>query len=199
MERQEGDTDARRTPRTASKFCASNKWRKTIMGKKKVLARITDFLGLYDSDKYDPEDLDEDGLEPDEEEKEERKPVPLSKAEETSPEKPKKSFFSRSKKNSGKNLIQMKATTDIRVIVLEPEGFDDCKNIADCLAKDQPVVVNFENTDTAVKRRITDFVTGTVYALNGTIRNIGPNILVCAPHNVNIDAEAELYGENRGE
>ena len=167
------------------------------MGKKKVMDRITDFLGLYDSDKYDPEDLDEDGLEPDEEEKEERKPVPLSKAEETSPEKPKKSFFSRSKKNSGKNL--MKATTDIRVIVLEPEEFDDCKNIADCLAKDQPVVVNFENTDTAVKRRITDFVTGTVYALNGTIRNIGPNILVCAPHNVNIDAEAELYGENRGE
>ena len=33
---------------------------------------------------------------------------------------------------------------------------------------------------------------------DGTIRGIGPNILVCAPHNVNVDAEAELYGMDRG-
>ena len=172
------------------------------MGKKKVMDRITDFLGLYDSDKYDPEDLEELEEDEQEEEEEERKPVPVAKADEPAPEQPKKSFFSRSKKSDkeNKNLIQMKATTDIRVSILEPKEFDDCKEIADCLSQDQPVVVNFEGTDPATKRRITDFVTGTVYALHGSMRAIGPNIIVCAPHNVNVDAEAELYGDNnRGE
>ena len=66
------------------------------MGKKKVMDRITDFLGLYDSDKYDPEDLEELEEDEQEEEEEERKPVPVAKADEPAPEKPKKSFFSRS-------------------------------------------------------------------------------------------------------
>ncbi|XOQ52619.1 MAG: Cell division protein SepF [Succiniclasticum sp.] len=169
------------------------------MAKKRILDRISDALGLYDPDEDEEMDLtpEEEAEQPAQKASAPAVRKSSASAAEEPEGKEKKSFFRRSKKKADTNLIQMKAMTDIRVVVLEPEGFDDCQHIADCLAKDQPVVVNFENTDMPVRQRITDFVTGTVYALHGTIRSIGPNILVCAPHNVNVDAEAELYGMDR--
>jgi cell division inhibitor SepF len=188
------------------------------MGKKKILDRISDALGLYDPD--DPNRVMEEEGEDEDAEKEEaaEKPakkgfpkatrptlVPVAKEEplpdpvtkEMKEKKP--GLLSRVRKNKKENrTIQMKTTTEVRVVVIEPTVFDDCQKVADFLRNDQPVVVNFETTEGAVRRRMTDFISGTIYALNGTIRTIGPNILVCAPRNVDIDAEAEVYGGERG-
>ena len=86
----------------------------------------------------------------------------------------------------------------IKVVVLEPSSFDDSQKIADYLRNNQPVVVNFETTDKLVKKRMTDFISGTIYALNGSLKMIGANILVCAPKNVDIDAGVNLYGDQGG-
>jgi cell division inhibitor SepF len=128
--------------------------------------------------------------------KEEPEPVPMEK-QEVKEKKP--GLLSRVRKNKKENrTIQMKTTTEVRVVVIEPVSFDDSQKVADFLRNDQPVVVNFETTEPAVRKRMTDFISGTIYALNGTIRTIGPNILVCAPRNVDIDAEAEVYHGERG-
>ena len=186
------------------------------MGKKKLLDRISDALGLYDPD--DPNRVIEEEVEDEEEieeepEKPEKKkfpkavrPVPVVKKEETVPEpeiknekEKKPGLLSRVRKHKKEELtIQMKTTSEVRVVVIEPTSFDDSQKVADFLRNDQPVVVNFETTDQSVKKRMTDFISGTIYALNGTVRTIGPNILVCAPRNVDIDAEAEVYGGERG-
>ena len=190
------------------------------MGKKRFLDRISETLGLYDPD--DPERiLEEEDEEEDEEEVEKpvkkefpkavrpaptpitsvkEKPAPSPAVNETkAPKEKKPGLLSRVRKDKKENrTIQMKTTTEVRVVVLEPVSFDDSQKVADFLRSDQPVVVNFESTDPAVKKRMTDFISGTIYALNGTIRTIGPNILVCAPRNVDIDAEAEVYGGERG-
>ena len=186
------------------------------MGKKKFLERISDALGLYDPD--DPNRMMEEEEEDEEAEEEEiaekpaRKgfpkavrpaPVPVVKEEPVSVEKEvnekKPGLLSRVRKNRKENrTIQMKTTTEVRVVVIEPTSFDDSQKVADFLRNDQPVVVNFETTEQPVRKRMTDFISGTIYALNGTIRTIGPNILVCAPRNVDIDAEAEVYGGERG-
>ena len=127
--------------------------------------------------------------------KEEPVAVPVEK--EVKEKKP--GLLSRVRKNKKENrTIQVKTTTEVRVVVIEPSSFDDSQKVADFLRNDQPVVVNFETTEPAVRKRMTDFISGTIYALNGTIRTIGPNILVCAPRNVDIDAEAEVYGGERG-
>ena len=62
------------------------------------------------------------------------------------------------------------------------------------LCKNQPVVINFEDTDADVRKRIIDFISGTIYALDGTLRKIGRNLLVCAPPNVDIDTENTNFG-----
>ena len=185
------------------------------MGKKKFLDRISDALGLYDPDDPNREMEEEDEEEEDEVVEKPAKrgfpkavrptPVPVVKEEsepvpaEQEVKEKKTGFLSRVRKNRKENrTIQVKTTTEVRVVVIEPSSFDDSQKVADFLRDDQPVVVNFETTELAVRKRMTDFISGTIYALNGTIRTIGPNILVCAPRNVDIDAEAEEYGGERG-
>lgn len=85
----------------------------------------------------------------------------------------------------------------VTVVVLEPVDFNDSQKIADYLRSNQPVVVNFTNTENVVAKRMTDFISGTVYALSGSMKKLGRNILVCAPKNVDIDAGA-VEPEERG-
>ena len=80
--------------------------------------------------------------------------------------------------------------------MIEPTSFDDSQRVADCLHNNQPVIVNFEHTDPIVAKRMTDFISGTIYALKGNMKKIGRNILICAPKNVDIDNG--LGFDNRG-
>lgn len=86
----------------------------------------------------------------------------------------------------------------MNVVVLEPASFDDSQKIADYLRGSEPVVVNFKGTDNVVAKRMTDFISGTIYALGGSMKKLGRDILICAPKNVDIDAGEEVYDE-RGE
>ena len=54
-------------------------------------------------------------------------------------------------------------------------------------------LINFENTDNDVRKRIVDFISGTIYALDGSLRKVGRNIMLCAPQNVEIDVENTNY------
>ena len=95
----------------------------------------------------------------------------------------------------GKTIDMPIADKQVRVVVIEPTTFDDSQKIADYLRGNQPVVVNFENTDNIVTKRMTDFISGTIYALGGSMKKIGRSILVCAPRNVDIDAGISIYNE----
>lgn len=74
----------------------------------------------------------------------------------------------------------------IKVMVVEPFTFDDAQHIADHLKNRKPVVVNFENTEKEVAKRMVDFISGTTYAVSGTIQKVGNNIFLCAPSNVDV-------------
>ena len=91
------------------------------------------------------------------------------------------------------------AQKQVKVVVLEPVSFDDSQKIADYLNGSQPVVVNFEATDKVIMKRMTDFISGVVYALGGSMKKIGHNILVCAPKNVDINADDNIYDERGGQ
>ena len=78
------------------------------------------------------------------------------------------------------------AAYKMKVIVIEPKSFDDAQQVANCLRDKRPVVINFENTIEEDAKRITDFISGTIYALNGEIKKVSNNVFFCAPSNVNI-------------
>lgn len=149
----------------------------------KIVDKICDTLGLYQEEYSEDELLEEEsikGARPAEKEHREEKPR----------------LFAKKQSTEDSKLISLPlAQKQVKVIVLAPSGFDDSQNIADHLRNNQPVVVNFEGTDSEVMKRMTDFISGTIYALNGSMKKIGRNILLCAPQNVDIDAGKTIYNE----
>jgi cell division inhibitor SepF len=106
-------------------------------------------------------------------------------------------LFGKNREND--KLISMPlAKNQVSVVVIEPVNFDEVQKIADYLRKNQPVVINFEATDMDVRKRIVDFISGTIYALDGTMKKVGRNTMVCAPTNVDIDVENSKYAEEGG-
>jgi Uncharacterized protein conserved in bacteria len=93
-----------------------------------------------------------------------------------------------SKGRKGGNIVNLPTSQpkQIKVMVVEPFVFDDAQHVADHLKNRKPVVVNLENTDKEVAKRMIDFISGTTYALGGTIQKIGNNIFLCAPNNVDV-------------
>ena len=98
----------------------------------------------------------------------------------------------------GKTLSMPVNDKRVGATIFYPTSFDDSPNIADCLRSNKMVIINFEKTDNILAKRMTDFISGTTYALGGSMKKIGHKILLCAPKNIDIDAEANLY-QGKGE
>lgn len=87
-----------------------------------------------------------------------------------------------------------------KITIFEPRVYSEVQEIANVLLNDQSVVLNFVRMDEEQAKRIVDFLTGTVYALDGDIQRIGNEIFLCTPKNVSIDGaltdimrEKDLY------
>lgn len=91
-----------------------------------------------------------------------------------------------------------KAGNQLKVMVIEPTSFDDAQQVADHIRNHKPVVVNFENTNGDVAKRIIDFISGTTYALSGDIKKVGKNVFMCAPDNVSVNFAEEMTKQSSG-
>jgi len=104
------------------------------------------------------------------------------------PEKPsRKETKDSSSLNPKKNkVISVHTTTQLKVVVRTPLSFENAKDIADHLKAKKPVVINLENVDVPVAKRIIDFLSGAVYAVDGNIQKIADKIFLIAPYSVGI-------------
>lgn len=90
-----------------------------------------------------------------------------------------------SSKHKGK-VVNIHTTTQLKVVVLQPESFEEAQVICDNLKSKKPVIVNLEELDVDTARRIIDFLSGSVYALDGNIQKVSNGIFLVAPYNVDI-------------
>ena len=86
------------------------------------------------------------------------------------------------------------------VVLFRPGSFNDTSKAADDLRNRKAVIVNMENVDKAMARRVVDFLSGCVYALDGDVKKIAQSAYLFCPHNMDIvgdlealQAEAESY------
>jgi len=79
----------------------------------------------------------------------------------------------RHKKKEKGTLVGLPAQRQVRVVVTEPRSFDEAPGIADNLKNRRPVIVNLEQADAELAKRVLDFMTGAVYALNGAMQKVG--------------------------
>jgi cell division inhibitor SepF len=76
-----------------------------------------------------------------------------------------------------------------RVSVLEPSSFNDAQALADRFKRQQPVILNLQNVDSELSRRMVDFCSGLTYALDGNIQTVANRVFLLTPRNVEVSAE----------
>lgn len=80
-----------------------------------------------------------------------------------------------------------------KIVLYEPRVYSDAKEVAQNLLSNKAIIINFARMDDAQSRRIVDFITGTVYALNGEIQRVGDKIFLATPPKFETDGKiAEL-------
>jgi cell division inhibitor SepF len=73
-----------------------------------------------------------------------------------------------------------------KIILIEPLNFDEVKTITDYIRNKQAVIVNLEETERVVARRIVDFLSGAIYALDGATQKVSEGIFMFTPANVEV-------------
>ncbi len=82
-----------------------------------------------------------------------------------------------------------------KMILFEPRAYSESQQIADFLKKRSAVVVNLKRVTPDQAKRIVDFLSGTLYAIDGGLQKLGTGIFLCTPNNV--DVEGTITDENK--
>ena len=78
----------------------------------------------------------------------------------------------------------------MRMVVYQPQSYDDTQRIIDDLKGGRPVIANLEDLNVEIAQRVLDFLSGAVYGLDGSIRKISRGIFLLAPPHVDISGNA---------
>ena len=90
--------------------------------------------------------------------------------------------------------MQARTTSPFKMVVIEPQSFEECPKLVDSLKSRRPVIINLEKIESESARKIFDFMSGATYALNGNVQKVANNIFVFAPENVDITGSNENKG-----
>ena len=95
-------------------------------------------------------------------------------------------------------VVNIHATTQLKVVLVKPERFENASEIADHLKEKRTVVVNLESTHKDIARRLIDFLSGVAYAGEGKIKRVAANTYIITPYSVDIQGDLIDELENNG-
>ena len=95
-------------------------------------------------------------------------------------------------------VVNIHATTQLKVVLVKPERFETASEIADHLKEKRTVVMNLESTHKDIARRLVDFLSGVAYAGEGKIKKVAANTYIITPYSVDIQGDLIDELENNG-
>ena len=95
-------------------------------------------------------------------------------------------------------VVNIHATTQLKVVLVKPERFENASEIADNLKDKRTVVLNLESTNKDVARRLIDFFFGVVFFVEGKIKKVAANTYLITPYSVDIEGDLIDELENNG-
>ncbi|MCI9155753.1 MAG: cell division protein SepF [Lawsonibacter sp.] len=98
----------------------------------------------------------------------------------------------------GNKVVNIRAATQLQVVLVKPERFEDASSIADHLREKRTVVLNLESTNKEIARRLLDFLAGVSYAQEGKIKRVAVSTYIITPYNVDILGDLIDELENNG-
>ncbi len=137
-------------------------------------------MGLWDNIKNIMTIPEEDEIE----EEVQNEPVPV--------EEPKKAESPRIIKSKSVNYGKGQTPSQMQVVLVKPDRFDDVASIADHLNAGKTVVLNLEDAPSDVSRRIVDFLSGAAYANGGDVKKVAKNTFMITAKNVGVSGDLSL-------
>ncbi|WP_338214659.1 cell division protein SepF [Companilactobacillus muriivasis] len=129
-----------------------------------AFAKLGSFFGINDDDDFDEKPVDNQNV-----------------------EQPKTNYSKNEKVVSMSTASEARAKGNSKIAIYQPRVYSDAKVIAKQLLNNKAVIVNFNNVNDEQSKRIVDFLTGTIFALNGEIKRVGEKIFLCTPPKFEID------------
>ena len=133
-------------------------------------------------DEYDDYDEDLDGFE-------EEAPVAPRPARRDARPEPAAAERNESGSFSGKVLSM--SSNKPSVVLFRPTSFNEATKAADDLRDRKAVIVNMENVESAMARRVVDFLSGCAYALDGKVKKIALATYLFCPHSMDVMGDLE--------
>ena len=153
------------------------------------------FTQPYSDEEYEYEDEETEGFEEEEEQEaapRTRRPSPFGKSDEDTGS---HSPVERSSGGFNGQVLSMNSNKQ-EVVLFHAKTFDDAAKAADELRRKKAVILNMENIDKALTRRVVDFLSGSVYALDGSVKKIAQSTYLFCPHNMDVVGDLEnIQGE----
>ncbi len=88
--------------------------------------------------------------------------------------------------------------SQVKVHLVLPRSFNDAQQIADRFKDSIPVILNLQNADTDLSKRLIDFASGLTYALDGSMQRVADKVFLLTPRNVELSAEERARALDRG-
>ena len=95
-------------------------------------------------------------------------------------------------------VVNIHTTTQLQVVLVKPDRFENASEIADHLREKRTVVLNLESTNKEIARRLLDFLSGVAYANEGKIKKVAISTYIITPYNVDILGDLIDELENNG-
>ena len=143
-----------------------------------LMDKLQKMMGMPDDEFYDEYDEEMDDI------VEETAPIQSSNSYQ---EQEDLSFLDNSPKRN--KVVNIHATTQLQVVLVKPEHFEDASTIADHLNAKRTVVLNLESASKEISRRLIDFLSGVAYANEGQIKKVAHCTYIITPYNVGIMGE----------
>ena len=155
---------------------------------------VKKFTQPYSDEEYEYEEENEEYEDAVQDAPRSRRPSPFASSSEESG-----STLSGSERGFSGHVMSMSSNKQ-EVVLFHAKTFDDAAKAADELRRKKAVILNMENVDKALTRRVVDFLSGSVYALDGSVKKIAQSTYLFCPHNMdvvgdleNIHSEIESY------
>lgn len=104
----------------------------------------------------------------------------------------------RVRRHDSDKVVNIHTTTQLQVVLVKPERFEEAATIGDNLNERRTIVLNLENTNRDVARRLLDFLSGVAYASNGQIKRVANSTYIITPYNVDVMGDLIDELENNG-
>ena len=90
----------------------------------------------------------------------------------------------------GGQVVNM-ASGKQEVVLFHAKTFDDAARAADDLRRKKAIILNMENVDKSLTRRVVDFLSGSIYALDGSVKKVAQSTYLFCPHNMDVVGDLE--------